>query len=100
VDGLGAGALFRTETLHLHDRFISLIASYLDGAVAEGAIPPIETTVAATAWFGALHELVMGWLVADRPAPLEQSGVALRGMLLRSVGVPEQRIASLAAAGR
>ena len=100
VDGIGAGTLFRTETLRLHDRFIDLIASYLDGAIADGAIPPVDTRVAATAWFGALHELVMGWLVAERPAPLEQSGVALRGMLLRSVGVPEERIASLAATER
>ena len=94
VDGLGAGTLFRTETLRLHDRFIALIASYLDGAVAEGAIPALDTRVAATAWFGALHELVIGWLVAEHPAPLEHSGVALRRMLLRSVGVTEARIAS------
>jgi AcrR family transcriptional regulator len=100
VDGLGAGSLFRTETLRLHDRFITLIASYLDDAVSEGAIPPLDTKVAATAWFGALHELVMGWLVAEQPAPLEHSGVALRGMLLRSVGVPQERIASLEGDGR
>lgn len=95
VDGLGAGSLFRTQTLRLHDRFVGLIASYLDAAVADGAIPPIDTRVAAIAWFGALHELVIGWLVADRPQPLEASGTVLRALLLRSVGVPEARIASL-----
>lgn len=95
VDGLGAGTLFRTETLRLHDRFVRLIASYLDAAIADGAIAPLDTRVAATAWFGALHELVIGWLVADQPEPLETSGVALRGLLLRSVGVPEARITSL-----
>jgi AcrR family transcriptional regulator len=95
IDGLGAGSLFRTQTLRLHDRFIALIGSYLDGAVADGAIAAIDTRVAATAWFGALHELVIGWLVAEHPAPLEDSGRALRAMLLRSVGVAEDRIASL-----
>jgi AcrR family transcriptional regulator len=100
VDGLGAGALFRTETLRLHDRFVSLIASYLDGAVQDGAIPAIDTRIAATAWFGALHELVVGWLVAERPAPLEDSGEVLRTLLLRSVGVPEDRIAADTAARR
>jgi AcrR family transcriptional regulator len=100
VDGLGAGSLFRTETLRLHDRFVLLIASYLDGAVADGAIPPLDTRVAATAWFGALHELVIGWLVSEHPAPLEDSGVALRAMLLRSVGVPESRIASIGGPSR
>ena len=100
VDGLGAGSLFRTETLRLHDRFVVLIASYLDGAVADGAIRPLDTRVAATAWFGALHELVIGWLVAEQPAPLEDTGLALRAMLLRSVGVPELRIASLEGSNR
>jgi AcrR family transcriptional regulator len=100
VDGLGAGALFRTETLRLHDRFVSLIATYLDGAVEDGAIPAIDTRIAATAWFGALHELVVGWLVAERPSPLEDSGEVLRTLLLRSVGVPEDRIAVDTAARR
>ncbi|MEZ4597548.1 MAG: TetR/AcrR family transcriptional regulator [Chloroflexota bacterium] len=95
IDGLGAGTMFRTQTLRLHDRFVALIAAYLDGAVAEGVIPPIDTQVAATAWFGALHELVVRWLVAERPEPLEAGGVVLRRLLLRSVGVPEARIASL-----
>lgn len=98
IDGLGAGTLFRTETLRLHDRFVSLIASYLDGAVEHGAIPTVDTRVAATVWFGALHELVVGWLIADRPAPLEHSGVVLRTLLLRSVGVPEARIAAYGSA--
>lgn len=95
VDGLGAGTLFRSETLRLHDRFVALIATYLDGAIAAGAIPSLDTRVAATAWFGALHELIIGWLVADQPEPLETSGVVLRELLLRSAGVPETRIASL-----
>jgi AcrR family transcriptional regulator len=98
VDGLGAGNLFRAQTLRLHDRFVRLIASYLDGAVVEGAIPPIDTQVAAVAWFGALHELVVGWLVAEHPAPLEASAASLRTLLLRAVGVPEDRIGSLNAA--
>jgi AcrR family transcriptional regulator len=92
VDGLGAGSLFRQETLRLHDRFVSLIASYLDGAVDEGAIPPVDTRIAATAWFGALHELVVGWLVAEQPTRLEEHGRVLRALLLRSVGVSEERI--------
>jgi AcrR family transcriptional regulator len=95
IDGLGAGAMFRVETLRLHDRFAALIASYLDGAVADGIIPPLDTAVAGAAWFGALHELVVRWLVTERPAPLETAYPTLRDMLLRSVGVPESRIAAL-----
>ncbi len=97
IDGLGSGAMFRVETLRLHDRFAVLIASYLDGAVADGAIPPLDTRTAGVAWFGAIHELVVRWLVADQPGPLEAAFPTLRMLLLRSVGVPEARIAALAA---
>ncbi len=99
IDGLGSGAMFRVETLRLHDRFSGLIASYLDGAVSEGAIPPLETRIAGAIWFGAIHELVVRWLVADHPAPLEEAFPTLRVLLLRSVGVPAERIASIAGAG-
>ena len=98
IDGLGSGAMFRVETLRLHDRFTSLIASYLDGAVADGAIPPLDTLVAGAIWFGAIHELVVRWLVSDHPAPLEDAFPTLRMLLLRSVGVTETRIAALAEA--
>ncbi len=97
IDGLGSGAMFRVETLRLHDRFTSLIASYLDGAVADRAIPPLDTRVAGAAWFGAIHELVVRWLVTDRAAPLEDAFPTVRDLLLRSVGVPDSRIAALAA---
>ena len=39
----------------------------------------------------------MRWLVADHPGPLEDAFPTLRMLLLRSVGVPEARIAALAA---
>lgn len=95
VDALGAGRPFRAELLRLHERFGSLIAGYLDRAVAEGVIPPLDTRVAGTAWFGAIHEVVLRWLVADRPPPLEEAYPTLRLVLLRSVGVPEARLADL-----
>ncbi len=95
VDALGAGRPFRSELLRLHERFAELIAGYLDRAVADGVIAPLDTRVAGRAWFGAIHEVVLGWLVADRPPPLESAYPALRLLLLRSVGVPEERLAEL-----
>lgn len=95
VDALGAGRPFRREILRLHDRFIDLIASYLERAVADGMIPPLDTRVAGSAWFGAIHEVVLRWLVAERPPPLEDAYPTLRLLLLRSVGVAEERIARL-----
>lgn len=95
VDALGAGRPFRTELLRLHERFAELIAGYLERAVADGVIGPLDSRVAGRAWFGAIHEVVLGWLVADRPPPLEGAYPALRLLLLRSVGVPEERLATL-----
>ena len=74
-----------------------LIAGYLDEAVADGSIPPIDTAITGVAWFGALNEVVARWLLADDPGLLEDAYPTLRALLLRSVGVPEERIRAGAA---
>ncbi len=96
VDALGAGPVFRLEIERLHVRFAGLIQGHLDDAVAAGSIPPIDTVLASQAWFGALDEIVVRWLVAERPAPLEDAYPTLRRLLLRSVGVDESRIDAIA----
>jgi AcrR family transcriptional regulator len=94
VDAMGAGRVFNAETNDLHDRFAGMIAGYLDEAVAEGAIPPIDTALTGVAWFGALNEVVARWLLTDDPASLESTYPSLLALLLRSVGVDEARIAA------
>jgi AcrR family transcriptional regulator len=94
LDALGAGRAFNAETNELHDRFARLIAGYLDEAVADGSIPPLDTRITGVAWFGALNEVVARWLLADDPGLLEDAYPTLRAILLRSVGVPEGRIAA------
>ena len=91
VQALGLGAAFEHKRLEVHRRFIRVIQSYLDQAVDEGAIPPLDTQVAAHAWMGALNEVVIQWVHTGEPAP-ERALPALRNILLRSVGVSEQRI--------
>lgn len=97
LDVVGAGRVFQAEADALHDRFALLIAGYLDQAVADGVIPPADTRVVSIAWFGALNEVVGRWLNADRPGRLEDAYPALRAMLLRSVGVAEDRVAAVPA---
>jgi AcrR family transcriptional regulator len=97
VDAMGAGRVFNAETNALHDRFAGMIAGYLDEAIEAGTIPPIDTTLTGVAWFGALNEVVARWLLVDDPVPLETVYPTLRALLLRSVGVPEARIAEPAA---
>jgi len=92
LDVIGAGRVFQAEANELHDRFARLIAGYLDQAIADGVIPPIDTRLTSIAWFGALNEVVGRWLLAEHPDRLEDAYPALRAMLLRSVGVSEERV--------
>lgn len=95
IDAVGAGSEFQAELQRLHERFAGIIAEQLDAAVEEGGIPPIDTDVAGMAWFGALNEIVMRWLMAEEPARLEDTYPTLRAILLRSVGISEDRISAL-----
>jgi len=95
LDVVGAGRVFQAEANELHERFARLIQGYLDEAVTDGVIGPVDTRVTSIAWFGALNEVVGRWLLADRPDRLEDAYPALRAMLLRSVGVPEARVATI-----
>ena len=95
VDALGAGRDFRAEIEHMHARFAGLIEGYLDQAIADGIIEPIDTRIAAQAWFGALNEVVTRWLVAERAGPLEDAYPALRRVLFRGVGIDDERIGRL-----
>lgn len=95
VDALGAGPAFHAELAQLHDRFVRLIAGHLDRAVEHGSVAPLDTDTTAAAWFGALHQIVMRWVMAERPEPLDAAYPTLRGILMRGIGVPEARIAGL-----
>jgi AcrR family transcriptional regulator len=95
IDAVGAGDAFRVELQRLHERFSGLIAEQLAAAVEEGSIAPIDTDLAGMAWFGALNEVVMRWLMSDPHGRLEDAYGPLRAILLRSVGIPEGRIETL-----
>lgn len=95
VDASGAGPVFQAELQRLHERFAALIAEHLEQAIADGIIAPLDTATVAEAWFGALHEVVVRWLMRDRPEALERAYPTLRVVLLRGVGIDEARIAAL-----
>jgi AcrR family transcriptional regulator len=96
IDAVGAGSEFQAELQQLHERFSGLIAEQLDAAVEDGSIAPIDTGIAAMAWFGALNEVVMRWLMTEQgEARLEDAYPTLRAILLRSVGIAEDRIKAL-----
>jgi salicylate biosynthesis isochorismate synthase len=89
IEALGAGKEFHQRLAEIHAEFASIIEEQLDEAVRQGVIKPLDTRVAATAWFGALNEVVTRWLLTDRPERLQDAYDALRPLLIRSVGVVE-----------
>src|SRR5215467_10787465 len=86
LEAVSLGPAYETKRAEIHERFAALIRGYLDEAVAEGAIPPLDTRVATLAWLGAVNEVVIQWLSRGEPDLLAEAVPALTPMLLRSIG--------------
>lgn len=88
IEAAGLGHAFNEKLFHLHTSFAGLIQKYLDAAVEEGSIDPIDTELAAYAWLGAINEIVLRWLHTGKPHDLRDTLPDLRRHLLRSIGAP------------
>jgi TetR/AcrR family transcriptional regulator, fatty acid metabolism regulator protein len=86
LESVSLGSAYQAKRAEVHGRFASLIGAYLDQAMAEGSIPPLDTRVATLAWLGAVNEVVIQWLHSDEPDLLSRAVPALTAMLLRSIG--------------
>jgi AcrR family transcriptional regulator len=89
VEALGAGREFHRRLAEIRTEFAAVIKRHLDRAVEEGAIGPIDTEIAARAWFGSLNEVITQWVLSGRPEKLEDAYAVLRSLLMRSVGAQE-----------
>ena len=87
LEAASLGPVYQAKRAEVAGRFAALIRGYLDEAVADGSIPPLDTTVATLAWLGAVNEIVIQWLHGDVP-DLGASIPALTRLLLRSIGTP------------
>lgn len=94
VQAAGLGVVFEDKQIEIHNRFARLIQQQLDAAVREGDIPPIDTEVAAYIWMGAIYDMIIRWVRTGQPEP-SRILPTLQVMLLRSIGVSEERIRSL-----
>jgi TetR/AcrR family transcriptional regulator, fatty acid metabolism regulator protein len=86
VEALGAGPEFNARMIQIRAAFADLIRVHLDDAVACGAIPTLDTATAATAWFGAVNEVVTHWALAEPPGQLESAYPTIRTLLLQGIG--------------
>ncbi len=85
LEAVSLGPTYQAKRSEVAERFAALIRGYLDEAVADGSIAPLDTLVATLAWLGAVNEVVVQWLhggVHDLAATIP----ALTGLLLRSIG--------------
>lgn len=89
VQAVGLGAVFEERRRAINNRLTTIIQSRLERAAADGSIPPLQAEITARAWVGALNEVVIHWIYTGAP-PLEESLPALKGFLLRSIGVVEE----------
>jgi AcrR family transcriptional regulator len=67
IEAAGAGRDFNRALSDMHEHFAMLIAACLDDAVAAGQIAPLDTKVAARAWYGAVNHTVLNWLQTGEP---------------------------------
>lgn len=86
VEAVGLGHGFDEKLLRVRGRFATMIQRRLDLAVQAGRIAAMDTETVAWAWFGAINEIVVRWLITGQPERLESIFPALRELLLRSIG--------------
>ena len=85
VQAVGLGTVFERKRMEVTDRFALLIKTYLDEAVADGSIAPVNTHIVAHAWMGAIYSVVIQWVYTGEPSQ-EEIMEALLPLLLKSVG--------------
>jgi AcrR family transcriptional regulator len=88
VEAVGLGHGFDEKLMRTRGEFARMIQGYLDRAVSASVIAPQDTVTISWAWFGAINEIVVRWLVINEPAQLHEALPTLRVILLRSIGAP------------
>jgi AcrR family transcriptional regulator len=84
VQGYSMGNAFERKRVQIFDRFAEVIRRQLDAALAQGEIRPLDTALAARVWLGAVNEIIIHWLYAGGPSPID-SLPEIRRMLLGAV---------------
>lgn len=94
---VGNGKTMDKKFLPIRERFSRLIQQELDAAVDSGQIKPVDTLLVSQMWVGALHEIILRWLLTGQPSPLTSATTTLCSVLLKSVGADMDMIGASAA---
>ena len=84
VQAVGLGTVFERKRMEVNDRFALLINTYLNEAVADGSIAPVNTHIVSHAWMGDIYNVVIQWVYTGEPSKDEIMD-ALLPLLLKSV---------------
>ena len=64
-----------------------MIKRELDEALESGAIRQVDTKLVSRLWLGALSEVILRWLLQDKPRPLMESAPEVRDLLMNGIVV-------------
>ena len=81
---VGLGIAFEIKRREIQTRFARYIRQFLEEAIEQKQIPPVDTEVIAEAWMGAIYHLVMTWVYTGEPER-DRLKASLVPMLLYSV---------------
>ena len=84
---MGHGNAMDKKFIPIWERLSGLIRVELDQAVKHQQIRATDTELVSLVWLGALHQVIVRWLVTGQPEPLISCVRELQAILLRSVGV-------------
>ncbi len=81
---VGLGIPFEVKRREIQTRFVRYVQQFLDEAIEQKQILPVDTEVIAEAWMGAIYHLVITWVNTGEPER-ERIKASLVPMLLNSV---------------
>jgi len=93
LQGYSMGNAFENKRMEIFSRFALLVKQGLAQAVAEGDIQPVEISIVAFAWLGAINEVIIRWLLTGEPEPIQEAMPVLRSILFRGIGVELDQLA-------
>ncbi|KUO96664.1 TetR/AcrR family transcriptional regulator [Ferroacidibacillus organovorans] len=85
VEASGLGKTFDRQVHAAHRAIARFIAGHLEQAVENGSIEPIDCTLTAYAWLGAIHEVLLMRLLEKEARPLADLVDPLCDLLVKSL---------------
>ncbi len=84
VQAVGLGSAFEEKRNEINGRFAQLIQTYLQEAIDNGDIEPVDAEMVSIVWMGGIYNIVIRWVYTGEPEPQRMLDT-LVPILLRSV---------------